>query len=146
MSLIRYADKEIVGIIQNSDNTVVTVYRYDLLKTSQEKLEFIEAGEEWWWGSNRLLPINIVLKSVMKKFAYCLQTYATKDFEMVAGHLTSLENVIVKIEESDLNKSQINKAIFIDNKNRHELEITIKSRVHSEEVLNLKKYWELILS
>ncbi len=96
MSLIRYADKEIVGIIQNSDNTVVTVYRYDLLKTSEEKLEFIEAGEEWWWGSNRLLPINIVLKSVMKKFAYCLQTYATKDFEMVAGHLTSLENVIVK--------------------------------------------------
>lgn len=96
MSLVRYADKEIVGIIQNSDNTVVTVYRYDLLKTPEEKLAFIEAGEEWWWGSNRLLPINIVLKSVMKDFAYCLQTYATKDFQMVAGHLTSLENVIVK--------------------------------------------------
>lgn len=96
MSLIRYADKEIVGIIQNSDNTVVTMYRYDLLKTSEEKLAFIEAGEEWWWGSNRLLPINIVLKSVMKEFAYALQTYATKDFEMVAGHMTSLENVIVK--------------------------------------------------
>ena len=61
-------------------------------------------------------------------------------------NLSNLENVIIKTEESDLNKSQINKAIFIDNKNRHELEITIKSRVHSEEVLNLKKYWELILS
>lgn len=96
MSLVRYADKEIVGIIQNSDNTVVTVYRYDLLKTSEEKLAFIEAGEEWWWGSNRLLPINIVLKTTMKNFSYCLQTYATKDFEMLAGHLTSLENVIVK--------------------------------------------------
>ena len=58
----------------------------------------------------------------------------------------NLENIIIKTEESDLNKSQINKAIFIDNKNRHELEITIKSRVHSEEVLNLKKYWKLILS
>ena len=61
-------------------------------------------------------------------------------------NLSNLENVIIKTEKSDLNKSQINKAIFIDNKNRHELEITIKSRVHSEEVLNLKKYWELILS
>ena len=50
------------------------------------------------------------------------------------------------MEESDLNKSHINKAIFIDNENRHELAITIKSRVHSKEVLNLKKYWELILS
>ena len=61
-------------------------------------------------------------------------------------NLSNLKNIIIKTEESDLNKSQINKAIFIDNKNRHELEITIKSRVHSEEVLNLKKYWELILS
>ena len=61
-------------------------------------------------------------------------------------NLSNLENVIIKMEESDLNKSQINKAIFIDNENRHELAITIKSRVHSEEVLNLKKYWDLILS
>jgi hypothetical protein len=61
-------------------------------------------------------------------------------------NLSNLENVIIKIEEGDLNKSQINKAIFTDNENRHELAITIKSRVHSKEVLNLKKYWELILS
>ena len=61
-------------------------------------------------------------------------------------NFSNLENVIIKIEGSDLNRSQINKAIFIDNENRHELAITIKSRVHSEEVLNLKKYWELILS
>jgi hypothetical protein len=72
------------------------MYKYDLLKTPGEKLAFIEAGEEWWWGSNRLLPINIVLKATMKTFGYALQTYATKDFEMLAGHLTSLENVIVK--------------------------------------------------
>ena len=61
-------------------------------------------------------------------------------------NLSNLENIIIKTEESDLNESQINKAIFIDNENRHELAITIKSRVHSKEVLNLKKYWELILS
>ena len=61
-------------------------------------------------------------------------------------NLSNLENVIIKMEESDISKSQINKAIFIDNKNRHELEITIKSRVHSGEVINLKKYWDLILS
>ena len=61
-------------------------------------------------------------------------------------NFSNLKNVIIKIEGNDINRSQINKAIFIDNKNRHELAITIKSRVHSKEVLNLKKYWELILS
>ena len=69
-----------------------------------------------------------------------------EEFSQRDLNLSNLENVIIKIEESDISKSQINKAIFIDNKNRHELAITIKSRVHSEEVLNLKKYWELILS
>ena len=67
-------------------------------------------------------------------------------WEGLPANLSKLENVIIKTEERDLNKSQISKAIFIDNKNRHELEIIIKTRVHSEEVLNLKKYWELILS
>ena len=85
---------------------------------------------------------------VSDRYASALYDLAAekKLVDPVLGDLSNLKNVIIKIEESDINKSQINKAIFIDNENRHELAITIKSRVHSEEVLNLKKYWDLILS
>ena len=96
MSLVRYGDQELVGIIQNSDQTVVTMYVYNLLKDEIDKTLFIEMGEEWWWGSNRLLPINIVLKEPMRRFVYALKTYSTKDFEMLHGHQTSLNNVITK--------------------------------------------------
>lgn len=96
MCLVRYADRELVGIIQNSDQHVVSMYVYNLLKDDTDKRAFIEAGEEWWWGSNRLLPINIVLKEAMRPFNYALQTYSTKDFEMLYGQLTSLTNVITK--------------------------------------------------
>ena len=49
MSLIRYGEHELVGIIQNSDNVVVTMYVYNLLKTDEDKLALIEQGDEWWW-------------------------------------------------------------------------------------------------
>jgi hypothetical protein len=96
MSLIRYGDTELVGIIQNSDNVVVTMYVYNLLNSDEDKVAFIEQGEEWWWGSNRLIPINIVLKEPMRRFTYTLKTYSTKDFEVLYGHQTSLTNVITK--------------------------------------------------
>jgi hypothetical protein len=96
MSLVRYGDTELVGIIQNSDNVVVTMYVYNLLNSDEDKVAFIEQGEEWWWGSNRLIPINIVLKEPMRRFTYTLKTYSTKDFEVLYGHQTSLTNVITK--------------------------------------------------
>jgi hypothetical protein len=96
MSLVRYGDTELVGIIQNSDNVVVTMYVYNLLNSDEDKVAFIEQGEEWWWGSNRMIPINIVLKEPMRRFTYTLKTYSTKDFEVLHGHQTSLINVITK--------------------------------------------------
>jgi hypothetical protein len=96
MSLVRYGENELVGIIQNSDNVVVTMYVYNLLNSDEDKVAFIEQGEEWWWGSNRMIPINIVLKEPMRRFTYALKTYSTKDFEVLYGHQTSLTNVITK--------------------------------------------------
>lgn len=96
MSLARYGENELVGIVQNSDQHVVTMYVYSLLRSDEDKRAFVEAGGEWWWGSNRLLPINIVLKETMRQFNYALNTYSMKDFEMLYGHMTSLTNVIVK--------------------------------------------------
>ncbi len=96
MSLVRYGENELVGIIQNSDNVVVTMYVYNLLRSDEDKVAFMEQGDEWWWGSNRLIPINIVLKEPMRRFAYTLKTYSTKDFEVLYGHQTSLTNVITK--------------------------------------------------
>jgi hypothetical protein len=96
MTLAIYGGNELVGIIQNSDNQIVTMYIYNLIKDEQQKKLFIELGEEWWWGSNRMIPINIVLKNQIRPFHYILRTYAVKDFEVILGHQTSLTNVILK--------------------------------------------------
>ena len=96
MSLVRYGDQELVGIIQNSDQTVVTMYVYNSLKDDEDKMLFVEAGEEWWWGSNRVLHINLVVGPKFKKYSGYLRTYNVKDFEIIQGTSVSLQNIITK--------------------------------------------------
>ena len=69
-----------------------------------------------------------------------------EDISLSDLNASNSENIIIKTEKTDLSDNLIDKAIFIDKDNRHKLAITIKSRVYSPEELNIKKYWELILS
>jgi hypothetical protein len=96
LSLCKHGDDELVGIIQNYTNTVVSIYVYNYIRTVDEKQEFLELGEEWWWGSNRVLPINLVVGPKFKKYSGYLRTYNVKDFEILQGTPVSLQNIITK--------------------------------------------------
>ena len=56
------------------------------------------------------------------------------------------ERIEIKLGKSNSNSSFVDKAIFIDNKNRQELSIKIDSRVFNQNYLDLKRYWNIILS
>lgn len=96
LSLCKAGDDEILGIIQNYTANIASMYVYNVLSCTEDKQEFLEFGEEWWWGSNRLLPINLVIGPKFKKFSYCLRTYNVKDFEILHGEPVSLQNIITK--------------------------------------------------
>ena len=55
-------------------------------------------------------------------------------------------NVEIKLGKTDQYSPFVDKAIFIDNLNRQELSIKIDSRVFNQNLLDLKKYWDIILS
>jgi hypothetical protein len=88
--------QEFIGIVQNSDEKIISFYDYGCIRTPNEKLQFIEAGETWWWESNRNLPINIFLHGQMIPYRYCLKTIINKDVEILFGPVTSLNNIIKK--------------------------------------------------
>lgn len=96
LCLCRTGEEEILGIIQNFTTTLASLYVYNVLRTTDDKQEFLELGEEWWWGSNRMLPINLVIGQKFKKFSYSLRTYNVKDFEIIHGEPVSLQNIITK--------------------------------------------------
>jgi hypothetical protein len=96
LSGIRYQLHEYIGIIQNSDEKIISFYDYESIRTAEEKLIFLGHGETWWWESNRLLPINIFLQGQMTPFRYCMKTIVNKDVEIIFGSLTSLNNIMRK--------------------------------------------------
>lgn len=96
LSGLRCQNREYIGIIQNSDEKIVSFYEYDLIRSVDEKLIFLELGELWWGESNRILPINIFLQGQMHPFRYCLKTVVNKDVEILFGPVTSLNNIMKK--------------------------------------------------
>jgi len=91
LSLLTYGGNEYVGIIQNLDDAITTIYDYGLLKTEDQKILFIELAETWWWESNRMIPINIFLKQDWAQFRPTLKTFMSKDVALKYGPAVSLK-------------------------------------------------------
>lgn len=96
LSGLRIQTVEYIGIIQNSDDKIISFYEYGSIRTPEEKRTFLELGDLWWNESNRKLPINIFLQGQMQDFRYCLKTIINKDVDIMFGSVTSLNNILTK--------------------------------------------------
>lgn len=85
-----------LGIVQNSDSQLISMYVLDTIPTGAMRNEFMRCGEDWWWQSNRQLPINIFLKQRMNPFRGCLKHFSRKDFVLEAGPAPSLQETIAR--------------------------------------------------
>ena len=81
---------EYVGVIQNRDDTVTTIYDYGAVIDHQQKLQFLELAGVWWWESNHSVPINIWLGHDWKPFRYTLRTFSNKELDVIHGPICSL--------------------------------------------------------
>lgn len=96
ITLCIYANEEYVGIIQNRDDYVTTMYDIGDLISAEEKAEFLQLASTWWWESNRSLPINIFLRGDWDKFKNTLRTFTNKDLEIIHGPVCSLLDIAKK--------------------------------------------------
>ena len=96
ISVVNYGSNEYVGIIINQDQYVTSMYVYTSIRSVEEKQQFIELGEAWWWESNRMIPINIFLRQEMDAFRYSLITMNTKDVRVTIGPCVNLNNLTLK--------------------------------------------------
>lgn len=91
-----YANLEYVGIVQNRDDIVTTFYDYGGIVNQELKTVFLDLGENWWWESNRLIPINIFLKDDWTIFRPYLKTFNNKGLEILHGPATSMNELAKK--------------------------------------------------
>ena len=88
-----YGGNDYIGIIQNSDEIITTIYDYAALRTLAQRSLFLELADQWWWESNRLIPINVFLKQDWVDFRVCLKTFNSKDVEIKHGPYLSLKEI-----------------------------------------------------
>jgi hypothetical protein len=96
ITLCVYATDEYVGIIQNQDDVVTTIYDFGSLHTYDQKQRYLDLANVWWWESNRSVPINIFLKSDWDEFKFCLRTFVNKDLAIIHGPVCSLSDIARK--------------------------------------------------
>lgn len=96
ITLVVYANAEYVGIIQNKDDAITTIYDFGSIQDVDLKRQFLELANIWWWESNRSIPINIFLKAEWEPFKPYLRTFSNKDLEIVHGPACSLSEMARK--------------------------------------------------
>lgn len=96
ISYLTYGGNDYIGIIQNVDDIITTIYDFGVLRTEIQKTKYLELGEQWWWESNRLIPINVFLKSDWSEFRVCLKTMNSKDVKIQFGPYVSLKEIAAK--------------------------------------------------
>ena len=93
ITLCVYATTEYVGIIQNQDEAITTIYDFGAIQDTDAKRRFLELANTWWWESNRSIPINIFLKGDWDTFKPYLRTFTNKDLEILHGPVCSLSEI-----------------------------------------------------
>lgn len=96
LTLLIYGGNEYVGIIQNSDEQITTIYDFGSLRTDNQKQKFLDYGEQWWWESNRMIPINVFLKQDWAEFKFCIKTMNSKDVDIRLGPHINLKEMAAK--------------------------------------------------
>ena len=96
ITLCVYANTEYVGIIQNQDDAITTIYDFGSIQGIDEKQRFLELANVWWWESNRSIPINIFLKGDWDLFKPYLRTFTNKDLAILHGPVCSLSEMAHK--------------------------------------------------
>jgi hypothetical protein len=92
ISVCSYASQDYVGIIQNRDDNVTTLYDYGAIVETELKTKFLKLGDVWWWESNRTIPINLFLKNDWNIFRPYIRTFNNKSLQILHGPIVSVSD------------------------------------------------------
>ena len=93
MTICVYAGIEYIGVVQNRDDQVTTLYDFGRIAHPELKSLFLELASDWWWESNHSIPINIFLKHEWEPFRPFLRTFNNKDLTILHGPVCSRSNI-----------------------------------------------------
>lgn len=96
LTYLVYGGNDYIGVVQNVDDLITTIYDFGALKSTDQKNQFLVLAETWWWESNRLVPINVFLREDWSPFKPVLKTMNSKDVQIKFGPYVSLKEISAK--------------------------------------------------
>ena len=96
ITVLIYAGQEYIGVVQNRDDAITTFYDYGAIVETDLRKLFLELGDQWWWESNRMIPINLFLRDDWGIFKPYLRTFNNKGLEILHGPATSMNDLAKK--------------------------------------------------
>ena len=93
ITICNYSDQDYVGIVQKRDDTITTLYDYGAIVDQEQKRRFLELGDQWWWTSNRMIPINIFLRQEWREFAEFIRTFNNKSLTILHGPIVCIADL-----------------------------------------------------
>jgi len=93
ITVCSYAGQDYVGIVQNRDDMVTTIYDYGSIIDQELRDQFLILGDIWWWESNRLIPINLFLKGDWNPFKPYIRTFNNKSLSILHGPICSMSEL-----------------------------------------------------
>jgi len=93
ITVCSYAGQDYVGIVQNRDDMVTTIYDYGSIIDQELRDQFLILGDIWWWESNRLIPINLFLKNDWNPFKPYIRTFNNKSLNILHGPICSMSEL-----------------------------------------------------
>lgn len=97
ITIVRYLGNEYVGIVGDSDSLTTSFYPFLENMDATLKQTYVDLGLNWWWETNRKLPISISLHNQWKIFQPYTMNFITKDLEYIAGReFVSIEKIMLK--------------------------------------------------
>lgn len=82
------------GIIVNCDKNSISFINLEKIHSQDEFISLMKMSQNWWWYSNRSIPLNIFYRKDTQYFMQYTTHLPYKTTEVRSGHIASLQKIL----------------------------------------------------
>lgn len=95
VTIINYNGEQYVGILKIKSKQYITLYCLNNMPPPDQK-ELINLAEQWWWQSNRAIPISLFMREEMEYYEKYSLRFNTDSCTDISGPIISLSELPTK--------------------------------------------------
>lgn len=87
--------EQYIGVLKIKSKQYITLYCFNKMPEAQKK-DLIDLAQQWWWQSNRAIPISLFMREEMEDYEKYTLRFNTDSCTNIQGPLISLSELPTK--------------------------------------------------